>query len=107
MEDPEEAVASWRLTCPANALQGRLTLRPWRDGDRIELLGLGGHKKVSDLLRERRVGLGDRPGILVVEDEAGILWVVGLARAERTRLLPDVQPRVTIAVVPEEDELTY
>ena len=106
-DDPQEAVASWQLTCPANALQGRLTVRPWRDGDRIELLGLGGHKKVSDLLREKRVGLTDRPKILVVEDEAGILWVVGLARAERTRLLPDTQPRVTIAVVPEEDELTY
>jgi tRNA(Ile)-lysidine synthase len=99
--------SGWQLDCPTDVLQGNLALRPWRAGDRIDLLGLGGHKKVSDLLRERRIGVSDRPGILVVEDDAGILWVVGLARAERTRLLPSTSHKVTIAVVPEEDELTY
>jgi tRNA(Ile)-lysidine synthetase-like protein len=68
------------------------------------LLGLGGHKKISDLLQEKKIGLVDRPGVMVVEDDAGILWVVGLARAERTRLLPSTDCKVTIAVVPREDE---
>jgi tRNA(Ile)-lysidine synthase len=95
---------SWRLVCPAAVLQGRLRLRSWRAGDRIELLGLGGHKKISDLLQEKRVGVRDRPGVIVVEDDAGILWVVGLARAERTRMLPSTDHKVTIAVESVADE---
>jgi len=90
----------WRLECPTTAIRGELRLRPWREGDRLEMLGLGGHKKVSDLLRERRIGVTARRGVLVVEDEAGLLWVVGLARAERTRLLPSTRRTVTIAVEP-------
>jgi tRNA(Ile)-lysidine synthase len=93
-----DVCGAWELVCPAKALKGQPRLRRWRDGDRIELFGLGGHKKISDLLRERRVGKTDRSAIPVVEDDLGILWVVGLARAERTRLLPDTQSTVTIQV---------
>ena len=79
-------------------LQGNLRLRNWRQGDRMAPLGLDGTKKLSDLLRERRVPAAARSGVLVVEDEEGILWAVGVARAERTRLLPDGGPAVTLTV---------
>lgn len=100
--DPRTAQAGeWRLECPAEALQGPVRLRPWRPGDRIALPGLAGRKKVSDLLQERRIGVTRRPGILVVEDDAGLLWVVGVAPAARTSLLPGTERTVTIAVAPE------
>jgi tRNA(Ile)-lysidine synthase len=99
--------SGWYLRCPAAALHGRLRVRPWREGDRIELFGLGGHKKVSDLLRERRIGVSERPYVQVVEDEEGILWIVGLAQAERTRLLPTTTQTVTIAVVLTDDSTKY
>ena len=67
-------------------------------GDRFQPFGLDGTKKLSDLLRERQVARSQRPGVLVVTDESGILWVVGLARAERTRLLPTAEQTVTISV---------
>jgi len=89
---------TWRLTCPAACLAGNLMVRNWRPGDRFHPFGLEGSKKLSDLLRERRVPRKDRPGVLVVTDEAGILWVVGLARAERTRLLPSFEQTVTISL---------
>ncbi len=95
------ARGGWRIDCPAANLHGPLRLRPWRPGDRIALPGLGGRKKVSDLLRERRVGVGRRPGVLVVEDDEGLLWVVGIARAERTLGLPTTRRIVTIAVAPD------
>ena len=91
--------SSWRLTCPANALQGNLQIRNWRPGDRFQPFGLEGTKKLSDLLRERQIPSPEREGVLVVCDETGILWVVGLARAERTRLLPSPARTVTISVV--------
>lgn len=91
--------ATWRLVCPASALRGNLRVRNRREGDRLELLGLDGTKKLNDLLQERRVPRAARDGVLVVEDETGILWVVGLARAERTRLLPDSGANVTVSVI--------
>jgi len=89
---------TWSLQCPAAVLRGNLQVRNIRPGDRMQSFGLSGTKKLSDLLRERRVAHDRRQGVLVVADEAGILWVVGLARAERTRLLPSPCTTVTIRV---------
>ncbi len=96
--DPHDE-SSWAMTCPAEVLHGRVRIRNWRDGDRFQPFGLNGTKKLSDLLRENRVSRSERPGVLVVTDDKGILWVIGLARAERTRLLPSTTRAVTISVM--------
>jgi len=89
----------WSLTCPTAGLHGNLKLRNWRQGDRFQPFGLQGTKKLSDLFREHRVTREDRQSVLVVADDHGILWVVGLAQSERTRLLPSTARTVTISVV--------
>ena len=91
--------STWALTCPADILRGRVRIRNWREGDRFQPFGLQGTKKLSDLLRENRITRDERAGVLVVTDDEGILWVVGLARAERTRLLPSTTRTVTISVM--------
>lgn len=91
---------TWSLTCPAGVLQGNLRVRNWRAGDRLQPLGLDGSRKLSDLFQEHRIAAGDRPGVLLVEDDIGILWAVGLARSERTRLLHPGAPAVTITITP-------
>ncbi len=96
--DPADP-ATWRLACPAANLKGNLRVRGWREGDRLRPLGLGGSKKVSDLLREARTPASARSGALVVTDDEGILWVVGVARDERTRLLPGSGVMVTISII--------
>jgi len=101
--DGPDDTAGWVLTCPTEILQGNLRIRNWRQGDRFQPFGLQGTKKLSDLLRENRVTRDDRQGVLVVTDDKGILWVVGLARAERTRLLPSTSRTVTISVVKRTD----
>jgi len=95
--DPADET-TWRLTCPAADLAGNLKVRNWKPGDRIQPFGMEGTKKLSDLLRERQVPRDVRDSVLVVTDETGILWVVGLARAEKTRLLPSTGQTVTISV---------
>jgi tRNA(Ile)-lysidine synthase len=97
---PAEAGANWKLTVPAQNLRGSLRVRNWRPGDRIVPFGMTGHKKVSDLLQEHRIPRAQRPGALIVEDDSGILWVPGVAQAERTRLLPTTRRAVTIRIVP-------
>ena len=94
----------WRLVCSAETLQGNLRLRHPRDGDRMEPFGLGGSKKLSDLAREQRIPSSMRPYLLIVEDDGGPLWVVGVAQAERTRLLPSTRRAVTILVTPRRPE---
>ncbi len=97
---------SWHLVCPAAALRGNLRVRGWRQGDRLRPLGLGGSRRVSDVLREARVPVSGRTRVPVVADDEGILWVVGLARDERTRLLPGTTGMVTISVIRREDTST-
>jgi len=97
---PRETQDGWELTVPADALRGAVRVRNWRPGDRIAAFGLGGHKKVGDLFQEHRVPRAQRSRALVVEDETGILWVPGVAQAERTRLLPSTRKAVTIRIVP-------
>lgn len=93
--DDEE---NWNLNCPANVLQGNLKIRNPRPGDRFQPFGLDGTRKLSDLFRDLRLPEARRQDVLLVEDEVGILWVVGLARSERTRLLPSTDKIVTICV---------
>lgn len=88
----------WNLNCPASVLVGNLKVRNPKPGDRFQPFGLDGTCKLSDLFRDKRIPQHNRSEILVVEDETGILWVVGIARAERTRLLPSCEQIVTICV---------
>lgn len=90
--------AGWQLVAAADRLQGNLRLRHPRDGDRLVPFGLDGTKKLSDLMREQRIPVAMRPDLLVVEDDGGPLWVVGLAQDERTRVLPTTRQAVTILV---------
>ena len=91
-------VAHWELTCPEEAVHGELRIRPWREGDRLQPLGMAGHKKVSDILREHRIPLAVRAHVPLVEDNEGPLWLVGLCRDERTRLLPTTDWGITLHV---------
>jgi len=74
------------------ALQGPLTVRPWRAGDRLAPLGMDGHQSVADTLTQRKVAHGDRPSALLLEDASGMpVWLVG-HRIDRRAALPDAWP---------------
>ena len=98
-EEAGTETGPWNLTCPASVLKGNLRIRNWSQGDRFQPFGLDGTRKLNDLLREKRIPADRREGTLVVEDDEGILWVVGVSRAERTRLLPSTGQTVTIQVI--------
>jgi len=60
-----------------------LEVRAWRPGDRMRPAGLGGTKSLQDLFTDRKVPRALRRGLPVVEAEGQIVWVAGLAVAER------------------------
>jgi tRNA(Ile)-lysidine synthase len=75
--DPGMAGRQARLR---GSLAGPLVVRSRRPGDRIRPVGLGGTKKVQDLLVDRKVPRADRDRVPVVTDAAGrLLWVAGHA----------------------------
>lgn len=79
----------------AAALAPPLKVRTRLPGDRLRPMGLGGTKKVQDLMVDAKIPRRDRARIPIIEDEAGILWVVGCALDERARV-PAEAARVVV-----------
>ncbi len=90
----------YRLTVPEDALRGDPHLRRWEAGDRLVPVAGRHPVLVGDLLQERRIPWFRREGVLVVADRGGVLWVVGLAAAARTRILPGERRNVTLRLDP-------
>ena len=77
-----------------------LTVRPWQSGDRFRPLGLGGSKKVSDLLTDTKVPAHRRRDVLVVLSADEIAWVVGHRLAAAVRLRPETRQAVRLHFEP-------
>ena len=60
-----------------------VTVRAWRDGDRMRPAGLGGSKSLQDLFTDRKVPRALRRTLPVVESGGAIVWVAGGAVDER------------------------
>ncbi|MGI8801741.1 MAG: tRNA lysidine(34) synthetase TilS [Solirubrobacteraceae bacterium] len=65
---------------------GGLTVRGWRDGDRMAPVGLGGTKSLADLFVDRRVPRSERRTLPVVVCAGEVAWVPGVATGERFRV---------------------
>jgi tRNA(Ile)-lysidine synthase len=98
------AYGTGRLTCEAaadgafdaDALGARLDVRPWRAGDRMRPLGLGGTRTLQDLFTDRKVPRERRAGVPVVVAGEEIAWVPGVATGERFAATPQTSRRVAL-----------
>jgi tRNA(Ile)-lysidine synthase len=59
-----------------------LTVRTWREGDRMRPLGLGGTKSLQDLFTDRKVPRSLRHALPVVISGGRIVWIAGVAVSE-------------------------
>lgn len=83
--------ASWRSdgACAffdRDTLTGALTVRNREPGDRIQPFGMKGHKKVKDLLMDRKIPRILRDEAPVLCDAEKIIWVIGMATSEVCRV---------------------
>ncbi len=74
-----------------------LTVRAWREGDRMRPAGLGGTKSLQDLFTDRKVPRALRHLLPVVESEGEIVWVAGVAVGERFKAPPDAEDVVSLS----------
>jgi tRNA(Ile)-lysidine synthase len=63
-----------------------LTVRFPLTGDRMQPFGMSGHKKLSDLFIDMKIPRRIRVETPVIESSGEILWVVGVAASELTRI---------------------
>jgi len=75
-DGPEHAVLD------PDCLGGRLTVRGWREGDRMRPLGLSGTKTLQDLFIDRKVPRSLRHSLPVVLAGREIAWIAGVAVSE-------------------------
>lgn len=65
-----------------------LAVRSRREGDRMSPMGLGGTKKVKDILIDAKVPARERDLVPVVESERGIIWLGGIRLDESAKVTP-------------------
>ena len=70
----------------AKAIVGKLRVRNARPGDRITPFGMTGAKKLQDLFVDKKIPRAQRAAAALVVDDEKILWVVGVAASEATRI---------------------
>jgi tRNA(Ile)-lysidine synthase len=70
------------------ALAGPLTVRSWREGDRMRPLGLGGSKSLQDLFTDRKVPRSLRHTLPVVTSDGRIVWIAGVAVSDEFAAKP-------------------
>ena len=63
-----------------------VVVRSVKAGDRFQPLGLGGTKKVSEYLINRKVPMVLRDEVPVVSDRQGIIWLVGFEISDRVKI---------------------
>jgi tRNA(Ile)-lysidine synthase len=73
-------------TLDARSLGSDLEVRGWRNGDRMQPLGLSGTKALQDLFTDRHVPRSLRHDLPVVTARGRIAWVAGVAVGEEFRL---------------------
>jgi tRNA(Ile)-lysidine synthase len=82
-----EAANATRVVMPLRAAAPPFFVRNRRPGDRLQPLGAPGHRKLQDLLVDRKVPRGERDAVPIVTASDGeILWVAGVAVTERCRV---------------------
>jgi tRNA(Ile)-lysidine synthase len=81
-DGPDQAVLD-----PA-AVGDTLTVRTWREGDRMRPLGLGGSKSLQDLFTDRKVPRSLRHSLPVVTADGEIVWIAGVAVSEQFAASP-------------------
>ena len=74
-----------------------MVVRRRQPGDWIRPLGLGGRKKLQDVLVDRKVPRGSRDLVPVITDLRGrVIWVAGHALAEEFRVTRDTNAVVIL-----------
>lgn len=75
----------------ANRLAFPLRFRRWKEGDRMQPLGMLGSKKISDLMIDLKVEASKKASQFLMESEGEVHWLVGQRQAESSKLTEETK----------------
>jgi tRNA(Ile)-lysidine synthase len=85
----------------ADLLKGNLVVRNFRNGDRFQPLGMGGHKKVKDLFIANRLPLRTRASLPLLVMDNEILWIPGYGRSDFARIGSTTKISLHLKAIPQ------
>lgn len=77
-----------RAVLDPKAIGRSVTVRAWRDGDRMRPLGLDGTKSLQDLFTDRKVPRSLRHALPVIIANGRVAWIAGVAVSEEFAAKP-------------------
>ena len=89
----------WGMRCAvfdAAKVTGQLYVRTRRQGDRIHMIGMDGHKKVKNLFIDEKIPRRKRDTWPCVTDESDILWIPGLRRSTKALVSDETRQRIYV-----------
>lgn len=92
---------------PAAALRWPLTIRSPLAGERFHPLGAPGGKRLSRILRDRKIAPWWRRRTVMVEDQEGLWWAAPWSLAQRARLATQAGPWLRLRLVDTIDPPVY
>lgn len=78
--------SSMEAVFTAELFNDKLVVRNYRSGDRLQPLGMSGHKKVKDLFIEKKLPLRLRAVLPMLASGQEILWIPGHARSDMAKV---------------------
>jgi tRNA(Ile)-lysidine synthase len=79
-------------------LPENLCLRPFQPGDRLQPLGMPGHRKVKDIFMDMKIPTEMRPGFPVLAFGRDIVWVPGFRIADPYKITPDTKMALKLSL---------
>jgi tRNA(Ile)-lysidine synthase len=84
----------------SGAVKGALYFRSYEPGDTVQPLGLGGTKKVAEVLAEMGLTEAARRRLPIVCDLVGPVWIPGGCIAERAKVTPETEGCIRLRFEP-------
>lgn len=88
----------------ADAVRVPLVIRPRRQGDRFRPFGMDGTKTLKELFIDEKISFSFRDEVPVLCDAEGILWVVGLRRADVAPVTAETRRVLIVGAQTTEDD---
>ncbi len=79
-------------------IKDKLLLRLWKIGDKIQLLGMKGTKKISDVLTDLKIPSYKRKKLLVLVNKNDIVWIVGKRISEKYKITNETKIKLKLCL---------
>lgn len=102
IENRQKSASFDEVVLDADRILGKLKVRTWRYGDKIDPVGLTGTKKLQDIFTDKKVTKEERYRKLIVVDDEKILWVASTALSRTVYPTENTKRLIKLRILPDE-----